>query len=80
MVIETLALEVTEAKNPSSLRIKLDCGLGDDGKKITKSRTYSNLKPTAAALDVYNVADALVSLQQNSVLDISKIDNTSLLP
>lgn len=76
---ETLATNVVQAKNPSSLRIRLDCGPGDYGKRITKSRTYSNLKPTAAD-DVYNVADALVSLQENTVLDIAKIDNTSLLP
>ncbi|MGL5711428.1 MAG: DUF1659 domain-containing protein [Paraclostridium sp.] len=77
---EALATNVVEAKNPSSLRIKLDCGSDDDGKRITRSRTYSNLKPTAAADDVYSVADALISLQDHYVLDIAKIDNTSLLP
>ena len=73
-----LAIEVTEIKNPSSLRVKFDCGLNDNGKTIVKSRTYSNLKHDAAALDVYNVADALASLQQHDVLEIAKIDNTTL--
>mgnify|MGYP000369820030 CR=1 FL=1 len=73
-----LAIEVTEIKNPSSLRIKFDCGLGDNGRSVIKSRTYSNLKHDAAALDVYNVADALASLQQHDVLEIAKIDNTTL--
>ncbi|WP_442971659.1 DUF1659 domain-containing protein [Romboutsia timonensis] len=45
---------------------------------MVKSRTYSNLKHDAKALDVYNVADALASLQQHTVLEIAKIDNTTL--
>ena len=73
-----LAESVTETKNPSSLKMKFDCGLGDNGRTIVKSRTYSNLKPDAKALDVYNVADAMVSLQQHSVLEIIKQDNTQL--
>ena len=73
---QRLATSVVEAKNPSSLRV--DCGLNDNGKTIVKSRTYSNLKHDAAALDVYNVADALASLQQHDVLEIAKIDNTTL--
>ena len=73
-----LAESVTETKNPSSLKMKFDCGLGDNGRTIVKSRTYSNLKPDAKALDVYNVADAMVSLQQHSVLEIVKQDNTQL--
>ena len=60
---QRLATSVVEAKN---------------GKTIVKSRTYSNLKHDAAALDVYNVADALASLQQHDVLEIAKIDNTTL--
>ncbi|MGL5381848.1 DUF1659 domain-containing protein [Clostridium sp.] len=69
---------VVQTKNPSSLRIKLDCGLGENGKTITRTRTYSSVKPTAAAVDVFNVADALISLQQHRMLDIAKQDSTSL--
>lgn len=74
------ATSVVETKNPSALKMKFDCGLGDNGRSIIKSRTYSNVKPTAAAVDVYNVADALASLQQHSVLEIAKQDNTLLNP
>ena len=70
---QRLATSVVEAKNPSSLRVKFDCGLNDNGKTIVKSRTYSNLKHDAKALDIYNVADALASLQQHDVLEIAKI-------
>ncbi len=77
---ERLATNVTEIKNPSSLKMKFDCGLGENGRTIVKSRTYSNLKPDAKALDVYNIADAMASLQQHSVLEIVKQDNTGLNP
>ncbi|MEG1286370.1 MAG: DUF1659 domain-containing protein [Romboutsia sp.] len=75
-----LATDVVEIKNFSSLRIKFDCGLGDNGRSLIRSRTYSNLKHDAAALDVFNIANALASLQQHSVLDIAQIDNTTLAP
>ena len=77
---ERLATKIVETKNQSSLKIKFDCGFNNEGRSIIKSRTYSNLKPTAQALDVYNIANALASLQKNRVLDILKQDSTSLNP
>ncbi|MEG1132162.1 MAG: DUF1659 domain-containing protein [Romboutsia sp.] len=73
-----LATDVTEIKNFSSLRIKFDCGLGENGRSLIRSRTYSNLKNDAKALDVFNVANAIASLQKHSVLDVVKVDNTTL--
>lgn len=80
MVNQREATSVVETKNPSSLKMKFDCGIGDNGRSIIRSRTYSNVKPTAAAVDVYNVADALASLQQHAVLEVAKQDNTLLNP
>ncbi len=31
-----LATSVTETKNPSSLKMRFDCGLGDNGRTIVK--------------------------------------------
>ncbi len=78
MLDERLAAEVTEIKDASSLKIRFDCGLNDEGKTIVRSRTYSNVKPTATALDVYNVAETLASLQQHTMLSVVKQDNTNL--
>lgn len=69
---------VTETKNSSSLKIKFDCGLGDDGKAVTKTRTYSNLKADADSVDVYNVALALESLQKHTLYEVIKQDSTIL--
>lgn len=75
---EKLATQVTETKNASSLKIKFDCGLGENGRTLIKSRTYSNLKPEADVLDVYNVAETLESLQKNTLIEVVKQDNTDL--
>lgn len=70
-------MAVTEMKNPSSLRIKLDLGM-EDGKTKVRSKTFSNLKHNATAQDVYDVAEALIELQEYEKLEIAKIDNTTL--
>ena len=36
---QILGKRVVEAKNPSSLKVKFDCGLNDNGKTVVKSRT-----------------------------------------
>lgn len=71
-------MAVSETKNPSALKIKLDCGLNDNGRTIVKSKTYSNLKPDAQAQDALDVARAIISLQVHDELDINKQDNTIL--
>ncbi|CEP43173.1 Protein of uncharacterised function (DUF1659) [[Clostridium] sordellii] len=73
-----LSTEVSETKNYSTLKIKHDCGLNGEGKTIVKSRSYSNVKANAKALDVFNVAETLISLQQHDKLSIVKLDNTEL--
>ncbi|CEN23926.1 DUF1659 domain-containing protein [Paraclostridium sordellii] len=73
-----LSTEVSETKNYSTLKIKYDCGLNGEGKTIVKSRSYSNVKANAKAVDVFNVAETLISLQQHDKLSIVKLDNTEL--
>lgn len=71
-------MAVSETQNPSALKIKFDCGLNDEGKSVIKSRTYSNLKPSASTQDVLDVARALIDLQVHDELEIIKQDNTIL--
>ena len=66
-------------KNPSSLKLRFDCGISETtGKSITKSKTFSNVRPTSSVDDVYAVGVALGSLQQYDVIEIAKIDNSTL--
>lgn len=71
-------MTVSETKNPSTLKIKFDCGLNDDGKTIVKSRTFSNVADNATSQDILDVANALIGLQNHDALEILKIDNTIL--
>ncbi len=68
---------VYEAKNPSSLRIKLDLGM-ENGRTKVRSKTFSALKHDASAQNVYDVAEALMGLQEYTPIEIAKIDNTTL--
>ena len=68
---------VIEAKNPSSIRIKLDLGM-EDGRTKVRSKTFSALKHDASAQNVYDVANALMGLQEYTPIEIAKIDNTTL--
>ena len=70
-------MAVVEINNPSSLKVKLDLGMVD-GKTKTRSKTFSNLKNSANTQDVYDVANSLMALQEHGVLDVCKVDNTSL--
>ena len=72
-------MAVTTMNHPSSLRVKLDAGLNDStGNTIVKSKTYSNLKYDANNQDVYDVAQALMGLQDYTVLEVLKQDSTTL--
>lgn len=72
-------MSVIEGKNPISLKMKFDLGLDElTSKTKTKSKTYSNIRPEATSQDIYDVANALGELQEFSVLEISKIENTTL--
>ena len=71
-------MAVSETKNASSLKLKFDCGMNDDGKTVIKSRTYSNVKADATSQDVFDVARALVDLQIHDNMEILKKDNTVL--
>ena len=70
-------MAVIELQNPSSIRVRLDLGIVD-GKSKTKSKTYSNVKVGATTQDVYDVAYALMNLQNYGVLEIIKQDFTTL--
>lgn len=68
----------TEIKNKSSLKLQFNRGLDLNGKPMTGSKTFSNLKENAAADDILAVANALGNLQKHDLYDIIKIDNTSI--
>ena len=72
-------MAVTVLNNPAGLRLKFDLGKDElTNKTKVKSKTYSNIKPEATSQAIYDVATALEGLQEFSVLEVVKIDNTTL--
>jgi hypothetical protein len=67
-----------EINNLSSLKIKLSLGLDENGKAVVRSKTFGALKHDAVADDVLAIADAFVGLQPHDLMDVVKVDNTSI--
>ena len=66
-------------KNPTSLKLRFDCGIDNTtGKTKTKNKTYSNIKNGASNDDIYEVGNAIASLQKYDLLEIARIDNSTL--
>ncbi|MGL5715829.1 MAG: DUF1659 domain-containing protein [Paraclostridium sp.] len=70
-------MAVTVIKNPSSLKLKFDLGMVD-GKKKTRSKSFSHLRHDADLEDVYEIGTGLAFLQENVLVDITKADSTSV--
>ena len=77
-------MAVTVLNNPAGLRLKFDLGKDElTNKTKVKSKTYSNLKYDANNQDVYDVAQALMGLQDllvlpSSLLPTDGLDDTPL--
>ena len=72
-------MSVIEGKNPTSLKMKFDLGLDETTNKTkVKSKTYSNIRHEATSQDIYDVATKIESLQEYAVIEICRIENTTL--
>lgn len=71
-------MAVISTNNPTGLKLRFDCGKDDNGKVIVKTKTYSKVNPSATNDDVYAVAKAISSLQEHSLIEVQKIDNTTI--
>lgn len=61
------------------VQIQFDLGLDGDGKKITRTKTLSNIQAAALDQDIYDVVNALVALQSNPVIVIRKVEQSDLV-
>ena len=66
-------------KNPSGLKLRFDCGINDlTGKTKIKTKTYSNVRPDSSVDSLFEVGSVIASLQKYDLLEIAKIDNSTL--
>ena len=61
------------------VQIQFDLGTDGDGKKLSASKSISNIKPETSDQDVYDVARGLASLQSYPVSVIRKVEQTDLV-
>lgn len=63
----------------SRVQIQFDLGTDEEGKKLTASKSLSNIKPDSADQDIYDVASGLTALQTYPVNFIRKVAQTDLV-
>ena len=68
-----------QTKNPSGLKLRFDCGINDlIGKTNVETKTYSNVRPEASVDNLFEIGNTLANLQKHDLLEIAKIDNSTL--
>ncbi len=59
----------------SRLQIQVHLGTDNDGKEIIRTKSYSRIKSDASDEDLFEVANALVDLQEHPVVAIRRNSN-----
>lgn len=61
------------------VQIQFDLGTDGDGKKLTASKSISNIKPETSDQDIFDVVSELVSMQSHPVNYIRKVAQADLV-
>ena len=64
---------------PSTLQLVYDMGTDEDGKKLSRRRSYTNVKSEAVEQDLFDVALAISGLQTNVINQILVNEKTQLV-
>lgn len=71
-------MAVTKTPVTSNIRLSLVTGLNEQGAPILRQTNLSNVKSDALDQDMYDVAQALVNLQEYDLHKIQRIDTAEL--
>lgn len=61
------------------IQVRLDLGVDSEGAKVTRLRTFGNVKTDASVRDIYEVFEALTGLQVHPVDYIRKVVQAELI-
>ncbi len=61
----------------SRLQIQMHLGVNEDGKDVTRTKSYSRIRSQASDQDLYDVALSLAALQEHPVVAIRRNSNAS---
>lgn len=63
----------------SKLRLVFQVGMDDEGKPVLKAKTLSNIQKSATPDQLFQAAQALSGLSNDTLSNIERIDNADLL-
>jgi hypothetical protein len=63
----------------SKLRLVFQVGMDDEGKPVLKAKTLSNIPKSATADQLFQAAQALIGLSNDTLSNIERVDNADLL-
>ncbi len=72
-------MAVNKVPQSSRVIITLQNGVNTSGQPVYLKRTYKSVKPGALDADVYEVAQAMASLQQYPLTSISRMEEGNLI-
>ncbi|OPX90223.1 MAG: hypothetical protein A4E53_01109 [Pelotomaculum sp. PtaB.Bin104] len=72
-------MAVTNVPVGTALKLKLNTGTDGSGNPVFRTKSLSNVKPTAAHQDIFDVAVSLSGLQEYTLSSISRVDSGELI-
>lgn len=70
-------MAINTMKEAVILKLEFDAGLVD-GKQKVKSKSFSKIKTNVVDDNLYGTATSIASLQEESLLNVKRIETTSL--
>ncbi len=67
-------MAVNKVASASGLRLEMQHGVDGNGNPVYRTRTLNNVKPAAAAQDLYDVSVALAGLQEHPLNAVHQVD------
>ncbi|MDQ1000570.1 hypothetical protein QFZ28_000970 [Neobacillus niacini] len=63
----------------SKLRLVFQVGMDDEGKPILKAKTFNNIQKSATPDQLFQAAQALIGLSNDTLSNIERLENADLL-
>jgi len=71
-------MAVTAVPSRTTLRLRLQTGVDENGDPVYVNRSYSNIKTSATDQGLYNVATQIAGLQVHTLTNIRRVDEKYL--
>lgn len=71
-------MAVEKVPSGTTLRMQFQTGLDESGDPVFRIKSLNNVKNDALDQDIYDVAQALVTLQEYAVISVLRVDSALL--